>query len=259
MTIHPTAIIDHGAEIETDAVIGPYCIIEANVRIGKGSELGPYVRVQGGTTIGEHCRFCGHASVGTDPQDLKYAGEPTRLEIGNRNVFREFVSLNRGTYQGGGLTRIGNDGLFMAYCHIAHDSMVGDQVIFDNAATLAGHVAVGDHATIGAFSAVHQFCRVGPHAFVGGFSVVTRDALPFIKTVGNRNDAKIYGINAIGLQRRGIPEESIEELKHAYRILFRSQMNTRDALARMREREWAAPEVAILVAFMESAARGFIR
>jgi UDP-N-acetylglucosamine acyltransferase len=257
--IHPTAIIDSGAEIEPEVVVGPYCIIDANVRIGRGTQLGPYVRVQGGTIIGESCRFCGHASVGTDPQDLKYGGEPTRLEIGSRNVFREFISLNRGTAQGGGLTRIGNDGLFMAYSHVAHDSSIGDHVIFDNAATLAGHVEVGDHATIGAFSAVHQFCRVGLHSFIGGFSVITRDALPFVKTVGNRNDAKIYGINAIGLQRRGVPEESIEELKHAYRILFRSHLNTSDALARMREQGWNAPEVAILVEFMQSSARGFIR
>ena len=167
-------------------MIGPYCVVGADVRIGDGTELGPYVIVQGGTPIGEHCRFCGHTSVGTDPQDLKYKGEPTRLQIGNRNVFREFVTINRGTPHGGGITIIGDDALFMAYSHVAHDAQVGNHVIFANAATLAGHVTVGDHAQIGAFSAVHQFCRVGPHAFIGGFSVVTRDALPYIKTVGDR-------------------------------------------------------------------------
>jgi UDP-N-acetylglucosamine acyltransferase len=259
MSIHPTAVIDASAEIGTDVEIGPYCVVEAGVRIGNGTALGIYVSVHSGTTIGENCRFYSHTSVGTDPQDLKYQGEPTRLQIGDRNVIREFVSINRGTPHGGGLTVIGNDGLFMAYSHIAHDCRVGNNVIFDNAGTLAGHVTVGDHATVGAFSAVHQFCRVGPHAFIGGFSVVTRDALPYVKTVGDRNDAKIYGINTIGLQRKGIPESSIEELKRAYRILFRSQLNTGDALAKAREIAWTAPEVAVLLEFMESSQRGFIR
>jgi UDP-N-acetylglucosamine acyltransferase len=259
MTIHPTAIIDKDAEIGSDAVIGPYCVIAPDVLIGNGTELGPYVNIQSGTVIGEKCRFYGHASIGTDPQDLKYRGEPTRLQIGNRNVFREFVSVNRGSGHGGGLSTIGDDGLFMAYSHVAHDCHVGNQVIFANAATLAGHVAVGDHAQVGAFSAVHQFCRVGPHAFIGGFSVVTRDALPYVKTVGDRNEAKIYGINAIGLQRKGFPEETIEELKQVYRMLFRSQLNTSDALIKVREKSWVAPEVAVLIEFIESSERGFIR
>jgi UDP-N-acetylglucosamine acyltransferase len=259
MTIHATAIIDKNAEIGSDAVIGPYCVIAPDVRIGSGTELGPYVSVQSGTVIGQKCRFHGHASIGTDPQDLKYKGEPTRLQIGDRNVFREFVSINRGSGHGGGLSTIGDDGLFMAYSHVAHDCHVGNQVIFANAATLAGHVAVSDHAQIGAFSAVHQFCRVGTHAFIGGFSVVTRDALPYIKTVGDRNDAKIYGINSIGLQRKGFPDETIEELKQVYRILFRSQLNTSDALIRVREKTWAAQEVATLIEFIENSERGFIR
>lgn len=259
MSIHPTAIIHSGAELGSDVVIGPYCVVGADVRIANGTTLGPYVSIQGGTSIGENCRCYGHASIGADPQDLKYKGEPTRLEIGERNVFREFVTINRGSAHGGGLTRIGNDSLFMAYSHVAHDAQVGDRVIFANAATLAGHVTVGDHAQIGAFSAVHQFCRVGPHAFIGGFSVVTRDALPYIKTVGPRNEAKIYGLNTIGLQRQGIPERSIEELKRAYRILFRSQLNAGDALARVHEEKWTAPEVTVLIEFMESSKRGFIR
>ncbi len=259
MSVHPSAIVDKGAEIGTDVVIGPYCVVERDVRVGNGTELGPYVSVHSGTTIGEKCRFCGHISVGTDPQDLKYRGEPTRLRIGSRNVFREFVTINRGTPHGGGLTAIGDDGLFMAYSHVAHDGQVGSHVIFANAATLAGHVTVADHAQIGAFSAVHQFCRVGPHAFIGGFSVVTRDALPYVKTVGDRNDAKIYGINTIGLQRKGIPEESITELKHVYRILFRSGLNTGEALAKAREQTWSTPEVATLLEFIESSERGFIR
>jgi UDP-N-acetylglucosamine acyltransferase len=259
MSIHPTAIVDRKAEIGSDVVIGPYCVVGPDVRIGNGTELGLYVSVQSGTTIGEHCRFYGHSSIGSDPQDLKYKGEPTQLQIGNRNVFREFVSVNRGTSHGGGLTLIGDGGLFMAYTHLAHDGRVGSHVIFGNAATLAGHVTVGDHAQIGAFSAVHQFCRVGPHAFIGGFSVVTRDALPFVKTVGDRNDAKIYGINTVGLQRAGIPQESVEELKQVYRILFRSQLNAGDALAKVREKTWTAPEVATLIQFIETSERGFIR
>jgi UDP-N-acetylglucosamine acyltransferase len=259
MSIHATAIVDRSAEIGSNVIVGPYCVVGADVRIGDGTELGPHVIIQGGTRIGELCRFCGHAAVGTDPQDLKYKGEPTRLQIGNRNVFREFVTISRGTPHGGGITLVGDDALFMAYSHVGHDAQVGNQVIFANAATLAGHVEVADHAQIGAFSAVHQFCRVGPHAFIGGFSVVTRDALPYIKTVGNRGDARIYGINTIGLQRKGVPAGSIEELKQVYRILFRSQLNTRDALAKAREREWTVPEVDILIRFIETSKRGFMR
>jgi UDP-N-acetylglucosamine acyltransferase len=259
MNIHATAIVDSRAEIGSDVSIGPYCVVAPGVRIGNGSELGPHVIVQSGTAIGENCRFYGHSSIGTDPQDLKYKGEPTRLQIGDRNVFREFVSLNRGSSHGGGLTTIGSDGLFMVYSHVAHDCHVGDQVIFANAATLAGHVTVGDHAQVGAFSAVHQFCRVGPHAFIGGFSVVTRDALPYVKTVGARNEAKIYGINTIGLQRKGFPEHTIEELKQVYRMLFRSQLNTGDALVRVREKKWESPEAAVLIGFVTSSERGFIR
>ncbi len=259
MSIHPTAIIDRKAEIGSDVRVGPYCVIGADVRIGNGTELGTHVSLHSGTSIGAECRFCGHSSIGMDPQDLKYRGEPTRLQIGDRNVFREFVTVNRGTPHGGGVTMIGNDGLFMAYSHIGHDGQVGSHVIFANAATLAGHVTIDDHAQIGAFSAVHQFCRVGPHAFIGGFSVVTRDALPYIKTVGARNEAGIYGINTVGLRRKGIPEDSIRELKGLYRILFQSRLNTTDALAKARERVWTMPEVAILVQFIESSRRGFIR
>ncbi len=259
MPIHPTAIIDNSSEISPDVHIGPYCTIGPHTCIGAGCVLDSHVCIQGWTTIGERCRFYCHGSIGTDPQDLKYKGEQTCLKIGNDNVFREFVSVNRGTVGGRGITTIGNHNFIMAYSHVAHDSLVGDNVIMANAATLAGHVTVGDHATVGAFSAVHQFCRVGPHAFIGGFSVITRDALPFIKTVGERKEAKIYGINSIGLQRKGFSEQCIEELKQAYRICFRSKMNTSDALARVKEKRWSSPEVATLIEFMESSERGFIR
>ncbi len=259
MSIHPTAVIDSSCEISREAEIGPYCIVGPNATIGAGTILDSHVSIHGWTSIGERCHFYSHSSVGTDPQDLKYKGEPTYLKIGNDNVFREFVSLNRGTKGGHGITVIGNNNFLMAYSHIAHDCTVGDNAIMANAATLAGHVTVGDHATVGAFSAVHQFCRVGPHAFIGGFSVITRDALPYIKTVGVRNQAKIYGINSLGLQRKGFSAQSMAELKQVYRILFRSQMNTGDALVKTKEKQWVSPEVATLIEFIESSERGFIR
>jgi UDP-N-acetylglucosamine acyltransferase len=259
MPTHSTAIIDSSCLISPEAYVGPYCVIGPNTQIGAGTRLDSHVTINGWTSIGERCHFYGHSTIGTDPQDLKYRGEHTYLKIGNDNVFREFVTLNRGTKGGRGITTIGNNNFLMAYSHIAHDCLVGDYVIMANAATLAGHVAVGDHATVGAFSAVHQFCRVGPHAFIGGFSVITRDALPYIKTVGARNQAKIYGLNTIGLQRKGFSEECIAELKQAYRICFRSKLNTSDALIQIKDKPWNAPEVGILAEFMETSERGFIR
>jgi UDP-N-acetylglucosamine acyltransferase len=259
MPLHPTAVIDDSCEISPDAQIGPYCVIGPHTRIGTGTILDSHVCIQGWADIGERCHFYSHVSVGTDPQDLKYKGEATYLRIGSDNVFREFVTLNRGTKGGHGITVIGSHNFLMAYSHVAHDCTVGSHVIMANAATLAGHVTVGDHATVGAFSAVHQFCRVGPHAFIGGFSVVTRDALPFIRTVGARNEAKTYGINTIGLQRKGFSVQSIDELKKLYKICFRSQMNTGDALAKAKEHAWTSPEIAILIDFIKSSERGFIR
>ncbi len=259
MPIHPTAIIDRTAEISSDAIIGPYCIIGPQTVIADGSILDSHVSVQRWTSIGRRCHFYSHCSVGTDPQDLKYKGEPTRLEIGDDNVFREFATLNRGTQGGHGVTVVGSNNFFMSYSHVAHDCSVGSHVIMANAGTLAGHVSVGDHATVGAFSAVHQFCRVGPHSFIGGFSVITRDALPYIKTVGERNQAKIYGVNTIGLQRKGFSEQTINELKQVYRLLFRSKMNAGDALVKVKEQQWTAPEVFTLIEFISSSERGFIR
>jgi len=259
MPIHPTAVVDASSEISPYADIGPYCIIGPQTRIAAGCTLDSHIYVHGWTDIGERCRFFSHCSVGTDPQDLKYKGDTTNLKIGSDNVFREFCCLNRGTLGGRGTTVIGNHNFFMAYSHVAHDCVVGDHVIMANAATLAGHVTIGDHATVGAFSAVHQFCRVGAYAFIGGFSVITRDALPFIKTVGMRNQAKIYGINSLGLERKGFSKECIAELKQAYRILFRSGMNTGEALAKAKEIRWSSSEVSALIAFMESSERGFIR
>jgi UDP-N-acetylglucosamine acyltransferase len=259
MPIHSTAIIDPSCQISPDAHIGPYCVLGPHTFIGEGCILESHITISGWTTIGKRCRFSSHCSIGTDPQDLKYNGEITYLKIGDDNTFREFVSLNRGTKGGHGETVIGSHNFVMAYSHVAHDCIVGSNIIMANAATLAGHVTIDDHATIGAFSAVHQFCRVGPHAFIGGFSVITRDALPYIKTVGERNQAKIYGINTLGLQRKGFSEQAIKELKQAYRICFRSQMNTGEALVKAKEHNWTAPEVALLIEFIEKSERGFIR
>jgi UDP-N-acetylglucosamine acyltransferase len=259
MPIHPTAIVDKSAEISSQTSIGPYCVIGPQTTIADGVVLDSHINIYGWTSIGRNCHFYSHSSIGTDPQDLKFKGEPTRLEIGEDNIFREFITLNRGTQGGHRVTIIGSNNFFMAYSHVAHDCSVGSNVIMANAATLAGHVTVDDHATVGAFSAVHQFCRVGPHAFIGGFSVITRDALPFVKTVGERNGAKIYGINTLGLQRKGFSEQSIKELKQVYRLLFRSKMNTGDALARIKEEQWTAPEISTLIEFISSSERGFIR
>jgi len=184
--IHPTALVDDAAMIGDDVVIGPFALIEKDVEIGDGCHIGPYTRVSGPTVIGKRNHFESHGSVGAAPQDLKFDGAPTRLEIGDDNRFREFITLHRGTTGGGGITRIANKNLFMAYAHVAHDCLVGSNTIFANSATLAGHVEIGDGATIGAFSAVHQFCRVGEHAFLGGFTVATKDCLPFMRVAGSR-------------------------------------------------------------------------
>lgn len=257
-TIHPTAMIDRGARLGEGVEVGPFTVIEAGVEIGDGCRIGPFCRLTGPTAIGPRNRFESHCAVGGPPQDLKYGGEPTRLEIGEGNTFREFVTLNRGTPGGGGVTRIGSHGLFMAYAHVAHDCQVGDHVIFANAATLAGHVEVGDHATIGAFSAVHQFCRVGPHAFLGGFTVATKDCLPFMRTVGSR-PAKCYGPNSIGLERKGFPPEVRTALKRAWRYLHAGDLTTTQALQRIHDEGLTdIPEVALLADFIKNAQRGVV-
>jgi UDP-N-acetylglucosamine acyltransferase len=257
-TIAETAVIHPDASIAADVEIGAYAVIGAHVTIGAGSVIGPHVRIDGPATIGERNRFIGQASIGTDPQDLKFRGERTELRIGNDNVFREFVTINRGTIGGGAITTIGSGNFFMAYAHVAHDCHVGEQTIFANNATLAGHVEVGDFATIGAFSAVHQFCRVGDHAFIGGGSICTQDVLPFVKTVGNR-PAKTYGVNTIGLERKGFPKETIEALQRAYRLLTRSKLPLQEALERMETELGFVSEVRYFAEFIRSAKRGVIR
>jgi UDP-N-acetylglucosamine acyltransferase len=254
-TIDKTAIVHPGATIGAGSVIGPYAMIGEHVTIGRDCQVGASSVVDGWTEVGDGTQIFPMASIGLAPQDLKYRGEPTRLVIGRNNVIREFVTIHRGTAGGGGLTTIGDHNLFMAYAHVAHDCHVGAHSIFGNAATLGGHVTVEDYATISAYSGVHQFCRVGQHAFIGGYTVVTRDALPYAKTVGNR--ARIYGLNSIGLARRGFSPELIGKLRRAYRHLL--QHNTSRALELIgRDLSLRAPEVQYLTGFITSAKRGVI-
>jgi UDP-N-acetylglucosamine acyltransferase len=255
--VHPSALVDPGADLAPDVVVGPFCVVGPGVRLGAGTVLHAHVVVEGPTTIGEQNRFFPFACVGMEPQDLKFRGEPTTLEIGDRNTVRENVTVHRGTVGGGGATRIGSDNLLMAGTHVAHDCRVGSHVIFANAATLAGHVTVEDGATIGAFSGVHQFCRVGRQAYIGGYSVLTQDAAPYVLTVGNR--ARAFGINVIGLERKGVPPATIQALKQAYRLLFRAHLPQEEALERVRAEIGEVEEVRVLAAFIAGSERGVIR
>jgi UDP-N-acetylglucosamine acyltransferase len=253
VAIHPTAIVHPDAKIGKGTTIGPYATIGEQVSIGRDCRIGASSVIEGWTEIGDANEIFPMASVGLIPQDLKFGGEKTRLVIGNRNVIREFATIHRGTAGGGGLTRIGDHNLFMAYAHVAHDCQVGNETIFGNGATLAGHVVVEDYANVGAYSGVHQFCRVGSHAFIGGYSVVTKDALPFAKTVGNR--ARIYGLNTIGLMRRKFSPDAIAKLRRAYRYLLHS--NTSRALAQIEQDPTLhCPEVQYVVNFIRTSKRG---
>jgi UDP-N-acetylglucosamine acyltransferase len=253
MRAHPSAIVHPGAQIGAGTVIGPHAVIGEHVRIGRNCRIGASSVVDGDTEIGDENEIFPFASVGLIPQDLKFKGEPSRLVIGHRNVIREFVTIHRGTAGGGGLTEVGDHNVFMASAHVAHDCHVRNHTIFGNAATLGGHVTVEDYATISAFSGVHQFCRVGKHAFIGGFSVVTKDALPYAKTVGNR--ARIYGINTIGLVRRGFSPDAIAKLRRAFRYLLHS--NTSRAIAQIdRDPSLRTEEVNYLVEFIRTSSRG---
>ena len=256
--IDPTATVHPGARIGAGTTIGPHCTIGPEVTIGADCRIGASVIVGGWTDVGDGTRIFPMASIGLAPQDLKYRGERTRLTIGRRNTIREFVTMNRGTVGGGGLTSVGDDNLFMAYVHVAHDCHVGSHTIFGPSATLGGHVTVEDHVTISAYSGVHQFCKVGRHAFIGGYSVITKDALPFGKSVGNR-PARIFGLNSIGLSRRGLSPDVIRQLTKAYRYLLSSKLNTSQALARIDgDPALSSEEVKYLVDFIRSSKRGAI-
>lgn len=257
VAIHPTAVVDAQAELGLRVRVGPYAVIGAEVRVGDDCEIGSAAQLQGPTTIGSGNRIFPHACVGLDPQDLKYQGERTTLEIGDRNVFREFCTINRGTGLGGGSTSIGDDNLLMAYTHVAHDCHVANRAILTNAATLAGHVIVEDYAAIGAFSAVQQFCRVGRHAYVGGYSIITKDALPYMKTVGAK--PACIGVNRVGLQRRGFDDARIRSIEIAARLLLRSGLNTSQALDRLRAEFSENPDVELLIEFIEVSELGVIK
>jgi UDP-N-acetylglucosamine acyltransferase len=259
ISIHPSAVVDPAATIGEECAIGPFTYIGPEVAMGRGNRIGPSCVLHGKVTLGDDNHLVSHVAIGGPPQDLKYKGEPTEVVIGSRNTIREFVTVNRGTPGGGGVARLGNDILLMAYAHVAHDCVVGDHVIFANGGTLAGHVHVGKHSTVGALSAIHQFCVVGDYAFIGGGSIITRDVLPYIKTVGARGEGKTFGVNTIGLQRKGFSPESIEALKSAYRILFHSKMLFTEAVAEAERKYGSVPEVAYLLRFIRESKRGIQR
>lgn len=255
--IHPTAIVASEASIGDGCHIGPFCTVGVEVSLGCGVRLDSHVVIDGKTSVGDETHVFPFASIGLAPQDLKYAGEPTATEIGKRNHIREFVTIHRGTAGGGGLTKIGDDNLFMAQAHVAHDCQIGSNVIMANAATLAGHVEIADRANVGAYSGVHQFCRVGFEAFVGGYSVVVKDAPPFAVIQGNH--AKCYGLNKVGLKRRGYSKDTIEKLHHAYHLLLTAKLNTTQAVTRIREEIKDCREVDLLVDFIETSKRGIVK
>lgn len=257
--VHPSAVLTGDVQLGEGVEIGAYVVIDGPAEIGAGTVIDSQVHITGPIRIGRENRISSFCSIGAPPQDLKYKGEPTRVEIGDHNVIREFTTIHRGTVGGGGLTRLGSNSLLMAYSHIAHDCLVGDGVIFANGATLAGHVTVGEKSMVGAYTGVHQFCNVGPYAFIGGYSVITRDALPFVKTVGERNHAAIYGINHIGLGRQGFSHERIQALQKAYRFLFRATTNLKKGLELLKQSMPVEGDVKVLVDFIESSRRGVIR
>ena len=255
--IHPTAVVSPGAEIADDATVGPYCIVGGGARIGARVRLDSHCVVDGRTEVGDETHVYPFVSVGLASQDLKYRGEPAETRIGRRNKIREFVTVHRGTEGGGMLTAIGDDCLVMAQAHVAHDCRVGNHVIMANGATLAGHVRVEDGANVGAYSGVHQFCRVGREAYVGGYSVVVKDALPYALTVGNH--AKCYGLNHVGMKRRGYPPATVETLRHAFHLLLSSKLNTTQAVEAIRREIADSPEVDLLLRFIETSERGVVK
>lgn len=255
--IHPTAIIHPGARIAENVEIGPYAVIGEHVTIGSGTWIGPHAVIEGWTEIGCDNKIFQFASVGAVPQDLKFHGEETWLRIGDRNSIREFVTMHRGTADGGSETVVGSDNLFMAYSHVAHDCRVGNHVILANAATLAGHVTVDDHAILGGLSAVHQFTRIGSHVMISGGSMVNQDIAPYLIAQGDR--AEPVSINLVGLKRRGFSEEALRGIKNAYKTVFRANLKLEEALAKVEEESSSIPEVMAFVDFIRSSQRGIAR
>lgn len=257
MGIHPTAVVDPQARLGQGVRIGPYAVVEAGAEIGSHTSLGPHVVIMGQTRLGEHNVVHAHACLGGEPQDLGYRGEPTRLEIGSRNIIREFATMHRASTKERGETRVGNDGLFMAYSHVGHDCDVGDGVIMANGATLGGHVQVGSRANIAGLVAIHQFVRIGQYAMLGGGSIVVKDVPPYTMAVGNH--ARLYGLNRRGLQRAGFSPDQLDALKRAYRMLFRSGTALGQACAAVREAGPQSPEIEHLLRFLQNSKRGVIR
>jgi UDP-N-acetylglucosamine acyltransferase len=258
MKAHPTAIIHPQAQIAASVTVGPYSIIGESVELGEECEVRSHVVIEGPTRLGKRNRIFPYAAIGLACQDLKYHGEPTRLEIGDDNVIREFVTLHRGTVDGGGVTRIGNHNFLMAYVHIAHDCHLGDHIIMANGASLAGHVEIGDHAMVGAFCGIHQFCRLGAYSFLGSYSVINKDILPYSKTSAER-PLGVYGANRVGLERRGLTSEDIDELQAAFRLLSHSKLNTTQALEALEARGFQSLHVRALVDFIKTSQRGVVK
>jgi UDP-N-acetylglucosamine acyltransferase len=254
--IHPTAIVDLSAQLGAGTMVGPYCIIGANVLLGENCWLQHHVTLEGPMKAGARNKFYAYCSIGQQTQDLKYISEPTYLEIGDENTFREFVTVNRSTTSEG-KTRIGSRGNFLAYSHIGHDCTVGDEVVFSNNGTLAGHVEVGDNAVMGGLTAVHQFCRLGRFAITGGCSKIVQDVPPFM--IADGNPAEVRGINVIGLERKNFPPEKIKLIKEAFRLIYRSKLNTRQAIEAVRKELAAAEEITQIIEFIEQSERGIIR
>lgn len=255
--IHPTAVVDPSAQFDSDVEVGPYAIIGADVSVGRGTRIGPHAILRGPALIGRDNQIFQFASVGEDPQDKKYAGEPTTLTMGDRNVVRESATIHRGTIQGCGETRIGNDNLFMAYTHVAHDCIIGDQVIMANAASLGGHVVIEDWAILGGFTIVHQFCRIGAHSFSAMGSVIGKDVPPYITIDGH--PAVPRGINSEGLKRRQFSTEQISAIRRAYRLLYLSNLKLEEATRALDELAAAEPVVAAMTAFLSASARSILR
>ncbi len=255
--VHPTAIVDKRAKLGPNVTVGPYTVIDGDVEIGEGTTVGAHNVITGHTRIGSENRIFHFCSIGEANQDKKYKGEPTGLEIGSRNTIREYCSINRGTVQDAGVTRIGNDNWIMAYCHVAHDCQVGDNTVFANNATLAGHVHIGDWTTLGGFVGVHQYVKVGAHVMAGISAVLVQDVPPFITVAGQPTAP--YGVNAEGLKRRGFSAESIVALKKAYKTLYKSGLTLADAKAELEKQAAESPEVRALVEFLETSTRGILR
>jgi len=255
--IDSRAVVSPRADLAPDVEVGPFSVIGADVILGPGTVVGPHVVIHGPTRMGAANRIYQFASIGEAPQDKKYRGEPTRLEIGDRNVFREYCTVNRGTAQGKGVTTVGHDGLFLTGSHIAHDSVIGDHVVFSNVASIAGHVEIGSWVQLGGLSAIHQFCHIGDHAFVGGGAIVSRDVPPYVTITGN--PAIPHGVNAEGLRRRGFTPEQIRHIRNAYRILYRMELKLEEAVERLAGLAREQPELERLVTFISRSTRSLTR